>query len=183
MCALDVRPAIGTERLILRAPVAADAAQIAELANDVRVAGMTARMPHPYRVADAEAWIDRMARRNPREEAVFVIEHRQFGLIGGLGFHDRARLGTERRGTELGYWLGHPFWNRGYATEAVASALAWAKADWRKNVVWAGHFADNRASGQVLCKTGFLYTGDVEPTASLARGGETVPTRMMVWLA
>ena len=34
MCALDVRPAIGTERLILRAPQRADAPVIAELAND-----------------------------------------------------------------------------------------------------------------------------------------------------
>jgi hypothetical protein len=35
----------------------------------------------------------------------------------------------------------------------------------------------------VLCKAGFLYTGDVEPRPSLARGGAVVPTRMMVWLA
>lgn len=178
MCAYDVRPAIGTERLILRAPAPGDAALIAELANDIRVAGMVSRLPHPYRIDDAEAWIARLEDRNPRAEAVFVIEHRQFGVIGVLGFHERAPGRSE-----LGYWLGHAFWGRGYATEAVNAALAWARADWRKNVVWAGHFADNRASGQVLCKAGFLYTGDVEPTPCLARGGETVPTRMMVWLA
>jgi hypothetical protein len=34
----------------------------------------------------------------------------------------------------------------------------------------------------VLCKAGFLYTGDVELKSSRARGRE-VPTRMMVWLA
>ncbi|HEX7887447.1 MAG TPA: GNAT family N-acetyltransferase, partial [Phenylobacterium sp.] len=80
-------------------------------------------------------------------------------------------------------WFGRPFWGRGYATEAVTGALRWAGSDWRKNVVWAGHFADNPASGQVLCKAGFLYTGDVEPRPSVARGGAAVPTRMMVWLA
>ena len=47
----------------------------------------------------------------------------------------------------------------------------------------AGHFADNPASGQVLCKAGFLYTGDVELRPSAARGRADVPTRMMVWLA
>jgi len=57
------------------------------------------------------------------------------------------------------------------------------KRDWRRNVVVAGHFADNPASGQVLCKAGFLYTGDVERRASRSRGGAEVPTRMMVWLA
>jgi RimJ/RimL family protein N-acetyltransferase len=178
MCALDVRPALGTERLILRPPVAADAPAIAELANDIRVAGNVARMPHPYRVSDAEAWLAGLARRDPRQEAAFAIEHRQFGLIGGLGFHPR-----EGGGSELGYWLGHPFWGRGYATEAVTAALAWAKGDWRRNVVWAGHFAENRASGQVLVKAGFLYTGDVEATPCLARGGQLLASRKMVWLA
>jgi RimJ/RimL family protein N-acetyltransferase len=64
----------------------------------------------------------------------------------------------------------------------VRGALSWVKRDWRKRLVVAGHFADNAASGQVLCKAGFLYTGDVELKASRARGRE-VPTRMMVWLA
>ena len=68
------------------------------------------------------------------------------------------------------------------ATEAAQGALAWARNDWRRKVVVAGHFADNPASGQVLCKSGFLYTGDVELRPSAARG-QTVPTRMMVWLA
>jgi hypothetical protein len=49
--------------------------------------------------------------------------------------------------------------------------------------VWAGHFADNRAAGQMLCRAGFLYTGDVEVRRSAARDGAGVRTRMMVWLA
>lgn len=183
MCALDVRPAIGTDRLILRGPVAGDAAAIAEFANDLGVAGMAATLPYPYGQDDAEAFIWEAARANPRSEAQFVIEHRHFGVIGMLGFAERqARFANAAR-PELGYWLGRPFWGRGYATEAVNAALGWARGDWRKSVVWAGHFADNRASGQVLCKAGFLYTGDVELTPSAARGGEGVATRMMVWLA
>jgi RimJ/RimL family protein N-acetyltransferase len=65
----------------------------------------------------------------------------------------------------------------------VRGALKWVKRDWRRNVVVAGHFADNPASGQVLCKAGFLYTGDIERRPSVARGRDDVPTRMMVWLA
>ena len=57
------------------------------------------------------------------------------------------------------------------------------KRDWRRNVVVAGHFADNPASGQVLCKAGFLYTGDVELRPSRGPRRDDVPTRMMVWLA
>lgn len=178
MCALNVRPAVATERLLLRGPTAADVAPITELANDLGVAGMTSRLPYPYAQADAEALVGSVARMNPRTDAAFAVEHRDFGVIGILSFHEMAP-GRQ----ELGYWLGRPFWGRGYATEAVAGALRWARSDWRKNVVWAGHFADNRAAGQVLCKAGFLYTGDVEPRPSAGRGGAEAPTRMMVWLA
>ena len=55
MFALDVRPAIGTERLILRGVTRPDAAAIAELANDLGVVGNTSQMPYPYRPADADA--------------------------------------------------------------------------------------------------------------------------------
>ena len=177
MCAVEVTPVVSTERLILRGPVVTDAAAIASLANDINVAGMTGRIPHPYGLADAEAWIARAQAIDWDCGASWVIEHQTFGVVGGLGLD-----GAGAR-PEIGYWLGRPFWNRGYATEAVRGALRWVKRDWRKNVVVAGHFADNPASGQVLCKAGFLYTGDVELRPSAARGRDDVPTRMMVWLA
>ena len=178
MCAVDVTPVVSTERLILRGPVAADAPAIAGFANDPNVAGMTTSMPHPYGLGDAEAWIRRAQACDWLGEARFVIEHRSFGVVGLLGFDHKRGLRTE-----IGYCLGRPFWNRGYATEAVRGALRWVKRDWRRSVVVAGHFADNPASGQVLCKAGFLYTGDVELRPSAARGRTDVPTRMMVWLA
>jgi RimJ/RimL family protein N-acetyltransferase len=46
----------------------------------------------------------------------------------------------------------------------------------------AGHFSDNPASGRVLEKAGFLYTGEVRKGFSRARGAEAA-TRRMVWLA
>ena len=46
----------------------------------------------------------------------------------------------------------------------------------------AGHFADNPASGRVLEKAGFLYTGELRTGFSRARG-EEARTRRMVWLA
>lgn len=176
MCAIEVTPVVSTERLILRGPVRNDAAALAHLLNDLNVAGMTSRIPHPYGLADAEAWLDSAMKCDFRDEAAFVIEHRNFGVVGGLGFMPGDR-------PELGYWIGRPYWNRGYATEAARGAMKWVKRDWRKPVVVSGHFADNPASGQVLCKAGFLYTGDVEQRPSVARGRDDVPTRMMVWLA
>ncbi|HEX3700532.1 MAG TPA: GNAT family N-acetyltransferase [Phenylobacterium sp.] len=177
MCAIEITPVIATERLVLRGPLRGDVDAIAKLAADPGVAGQTACMPHPYAREDAEAHLERAYRLDWAREAEFAIEHRNFGVVGLLGFRTR-----DHARPELGYWIGRPFWNRGYATEAVRAALKWVKRDWRKRLVVAGHFADNPASGQVLCKSGFLYTGDVRLQPSRARGGE-VPTRMMVWLA
>ena len=177
MCAVDVTPVVSTERLILRGPVVTDAPAIAGFCNDLNVAGMTTSMPHPYGLDEAEAWVRQAQACDWERDAAFVIEHRNFGVVGMLTFdHDNGPR------TEIGYCLGRPWWNRGYATEAVRGGLKWVKRDWRRNVVVAGHFADNPASGQVLCKAGFLYTGDIEPRVSKARG-HAVPTRMMVWLA
>ena len=177
MCAIEVTPVVTTERLILRGPVRGDAAALAHLANDFNVAAQTLAMSNPYDVADAEAYLDGVMGLDWSKSAEFVIEHRSFGFVGLVSLrpniHDR---------TELSVWVGRPYWNRGYATEGVRAALKWIKRDWRKHLVVAGHFSDNRAAGQVMVKAGFLYTGDVEMRPCLARGRE-VPTRMMVWLA
>jgi RimJ/RimL family protein N-acetyltransferase len=175
MCAVETTPAIGTDRLVLRSPVKDDAAELCQLANDLGVAGNLGSMPYPYRPADAEDFLGRD--RDWRRAPDFAIEHRHFGFIGMVGFAENSP-----RRMEVGYWLGRPFWGRGYATEALKGVLGWAKHDWRRNVVWAGHFADNRASGAVLVKAGFLYTGEVEQRLCKARD-EAVATRMMVWLA
>ena len=177
MCAIEVTPVVTTERLMLRGPVRADAADIARLGSDLNVAGQTFALPHPLDERAAEDAVLRAMKVDWDREAAFAIEHRTFGLVGMLGFKTQ-----DLRGPELDCWIGRPYWNRGYATEAVRAGLEWVKRDWRKKLVVAGHFADNAAGGQVLCKAGFLYTGDVEPRPSRARG-HAVPTRMMVWLA
>jgi RimJ/RimL family protein N-acetyltransferase len=176
-CAIDVTPTLSTERLLLRGPVYADAEALARLANDPVLARMTCSVPHPYAAADAEADLARSTNRDWEREPGFMIEHPKFGLVGAIGFRPGARGRPE-----LGGWLGPAFWNRGYATEACRAVLDWARRDWRRKLIVAGHFADNPAAGAVLCKAGFLYTGDVELRWSQARQGP-VRTRMMVWLA
>jgi RimJ/RimL family protein N-acetyltransferase len=138
---------------------------------------MTARVPHPYGLADAHTYLETVPLKDPAREAVFALDHPEDGLIGVLGFH-RSEDGF----AELGYWLGRPYWGRGYATEAAQAAMGWARRDWRRKVVVAGHFADNPASGEVLCKADFLYTGEVVARHSVARG-EEARSRRMVWLA
>lgn len=177
MCVIEPTPVIETRRLALRSPAAQDVSRLATLANDPDIARMTLRMPHPYSSEDAESFILAVAGQDPSRAATFLIEHEDHGPVGVIGlFEDKDPA------PEVGYWIGRPFWGRGYATEALEAALVWASKRWRRRALVAGHFADNAASGRVLEKAGFLYTGEVRKGFSLARSSVT-DTRRMVWLA
>jgi RimJ/RimL family protein N-acetyltransferase len=173
----DPKPRLETERLMLRPLAADDAGPMTPLADDPGVSRMTTSIPYPFERRMAEDFIHRMSKADPRHEVTFAVQRRDDGeFMGVLGIHPKDGL------AELGYWLGRPYWGQGYMTEAVNEALAWAGQAWGKRMLTSGHFADNEPSGRVLTKACFLYTGEVEPRFSVARG-EDASTRMMVWLA
>ena len=167
---------ITTPRLRLRRPVMSDAPRVAALANDLDLARMTTGVPHPCRLLDAEMFLARALAGDGQREQLFVIEDHE-GAAGVIALNPNS-AGV----TEVGYWLGRPFWNRGYMSEALPAALAWGASAWGRRRIASGHFADNVASAAVLISAGFLYTGEVVPRRSLARA-EPTPTRMMIWLA
>ena len=181
MCAIQSQIRLETSRLVLRTARPDDAVVIADRINDYDIARMTTRVPFPYALEDARAFLAAGA----GGDQSFLIEHKAFGPIGMIGFHEGPTTWSESGcalSPEIGYWLGRTFWGRGLATEAVRAALDWAATRWGRRAVASGHFADNPASGRVLEKAGFLYTGEVQRRFSLARG-EAAPTRMMAWLA
>lgn len=175
MCAYQTSPRIDTPRLTLRRPLRADADRIAGLVDDFDVARMTTRIPHPYGVTGPdEFWT--LAQDTEGLE-LLVIDLVGEGPVGAIGLSDKGGLLPE-----VGYWLGRPYWGEGLATEAVGALLRWSHLACGQRGLLAGHFADNPASGRVLEKAGFLYTGEVQPRFSVARD-EVAATRMMVWLA
>ncbi len=161
---------IETNRLRLRAPRMADAAAIARFAGDPKVARMILRAPVPYLPVAAEGWIMTLRARAPLgEDFVFAADLEGEGLIGMIGAHKRAD------GFEIGYWVGRPFWGHGFATEALEAFVAQAQS---LGALHAGHFIDNPASGRVLQKGGFAYTGEIEEAYSLGRGARATVKRM-----
>ena len=58
---------------------------------------------------------------------------------------------------ELGYWLGKPFWGKGYMPEAVAELLRRAFEDLGMTTVWCGYYDGNIKSRRVQEKVGFRY--------------------------
>lgn len=177
MCIIETSPVVETRRLVLRAPGAQDIPAIARMANDEAITRMTLRMPHPYGQGDAEDFVVAVAAQDPAKANTFLIEHEDLGPVGVIGMFEDDGLAPE-----AGYWIGRDFWGRGFATEALEGALVWASKRWKKRALVSGHFSDNPASGRVLEKAGFLYTGEVRRQFSKARG-EPVHTRRMVWLA
>jgi RimJ/RimL family protein N-acetyltransferase len=152
-----------TERLTLRPAWPEDATTLAAAIDYERVARMLAHVPHPYTLADAEAWTT--APRGAHEPC-FVIETHEDGrprLIGGIAIVDEAD------GPHLGYWLTPSAWGRGYATEAGRAVVDMARHALGIRQLRGRHFADNPGSGRVLRKLGFQPTGTVSMLASRAR--------------
>ena len=144
-------PVLETARLFLRAPRLGDVKAIAALANDRHIAENTARIPHPYKVTDAKDWIAG-ANKNPDEEQ-YVITLGNGTLIGACGIE--AGDGAP----SVGYWLGQPFWRKGYATEAVRALIDHAFGDLEHDELHSSARVTNPASRHVLEKCGFQWTG------------------------
>jgi RimJ/RimL family protein N-acetyltransferase len=144
-------PVLETERLVLRAPRLEDVKAVAMLANDRRIAENTARIPHPYRLADADDFI---ATANLGTETVFLIALRSGAVIGACGFTQ-----VDRHPPEIGYWLGVKHWGKGYATEAVRAMIDHIFTDLGDEAINAAARVTNPASRRVLEKCGFQWSG------------------------
>ena len=158
---------IRTDRLILRPPETADARRIGALSRDRDVARMVSLMPYPQPDICAEGFIlITQARAGLGTDYVYAIDLPGEGPIGVCGAHSHGNGPIE-----VGYWLGRAYWGKGFATEAARAATAVAQGLGRGRVT-AGHFVDNPASGRVLEKVGFVYTGEIAPRFSLARAAK-----------
>ena len=146
-----------TERLILRPPSLLDVPRCCELGGEFEVAKGTLTMPHPYTEEAAAAFIDSTKLGWEKlSPCIFAIVHKDAqALIGMIGVHTRA----EHKHADLGYWIGIPYWNQGYATEAAQRAVDWGFQQLGLNRLYAEHFGTNPASGRVMQKIGMKYEG------------------------
>lgn len=158
---------VRTSRLLLRPGFIEDAPALAPAIGDQAVARNLARLPMPYGIADAEAFLNRAF--DPREPALLITQRTAASprIVGGIGIHRVDHPDGER--LELGYWVARPYWGLGFATEAGRAMLAVARALALPRLA-SGHFIDNPKSGAVLRKLGFRPTGRIVPRYSLARG-------------
>jgi len=146
-------PVLVTERLVLRPPHVDDVAELAELANNRRVADMLARMPHPYGEREARAFVEG-ARNGSRSGCTYAVS-----LAGNGAFIGCAGIDVRRDGLELGYWIGEPYWGHGYATEAAHALVDLAFRATGVDRLHVSCRVMNSASRRVIHKCGFQYSG------------------------
>jgi ribosomal-protein-alanine N-acetyltransferase len=149
--------AVETDRLRLRPFVLPDAPTVQLLAGSREVASTTLNVPHPYEDGMAEAWIATHAPGYEEgDQATFaIVRGGDDQLIGAIGLSiNQAHV----RG-ELGYWIGVPFWNRGYVTEAARAVLRFGFEELELNRIYAVHLVRNPASGRVMQKVGMRHEG------------------------
>jgi RimJ/RimL family protein N-acetyltransferase len=162
-----------TERLLLRPGWAEDAEALAHAIGNEAIVLNLAKVPWPYDVRDADAYL---GRERGEGEADFLIFLRTQGaprLIGGVGL---ARDGADM---ELGYWIVPSCWGLGFATEAARAVVDIARDALRIDRLVSGHFVDNPASGRVLEKLGFVRTGRA-PRFSVGRGEDVLCENMVL---
>ncbi|HUO09410.1 MAG TPA: GNAT family protein [Phycisphaerae bacterium] len=164
-----MQPTLYTPRLCLRPLTLADAKRVQHLAGDRRVAATTARIPHPYPDGAAEAWIESLPALAEKgtEFGVTLAGTRTPGrendptetgyLIGCVGLYTHGDPAHAR--ALLGYWIGVPYWNKGFATEAANAVLGYGFTRRGFNRIGAEHYVHNPASGRVMEKLGMTREG------------------------
>jgi [ribosomal protein S5]-alanine N-acetyltransferase len=168
-------PILETERLLLRPPEPGDASSIARWLIDYEVAKNLATVPYPFTVSDGEALVTAaVAERAKGEGYTYAILKKDTGeFVGACALHLSGGC------YKLSYWLGRPYWNHGFASEAARKVLVFAFHQLKADRVLASWFADNPASGRVLEKLGFRPV-ETYRRESLARGAVVICNRVVL---
>lgn len=146
-----------TDRLIIRPLDENDVPALFPIMNDPEVTG-NLLIPHPYPQDRVLMWI-----RNSRD-AMDTDERYELGVVPkdidrAIGICSLYRVSWEHLSAELVYWIGKPYWGRGYITEAARKVLEFGFLDLGLERICVGCFTRNKASARVIEKLGFQYEG------------------------
>jgi RimJ/RimL family protein N-acetyltransferase len=129
---------ITTSRLVIRPRHAADSVIIDALAANPAIApNLCATIP-----AD-------------RARTMVIAEQRSDRLVGAATCGVTG-LGS---GVEVTLWIGEPYWERGYATEAAHALIDQSFSDVSVDKLWCANRVTNTRARRVIEKCGFQFRG------------------------
>ena len=150
-------PTITTERLLLNEVQESDVPDIVGIFKEEEVSEFTLSIPYPYAAKDAMFWLG-LAQKGFANKDMYVFAIRQQEtekIIGGIDLS----LNIKHNKGELGYWLGKPYWNKGFMTEAAQALVEFGFETLGLKKIFASHLVDNPASGKVMKKIGMEKEG------------------------
>ena len=144
-----------TERLGFRPWEMGDAEDCFELSSDERVGPPCGWEPNKTLEKTKEVLQNILI----NDHTFCIIEKETGRIIGNMGIDDihDPDIGPKEGERELGFWLGYPYWNKGYMTEAVLGTIDYCFNVLGLSKLWCGYFSYNTASGRVQEKCGFKY--------------------------
>lgn len=152
------QPNLYTERLVLRPFKLSDAKQVQMLAGEMKIAETTLNIPHPYENGMAEAWIGthRQGLKQEKEVTYAIVNANTDQLMGAISL---MSINPIHKKAELGYWIGVPYWGKGYCTEASKALIDYGFKDLNLNKIYAKALVTNIASWTVMEKVGMSHEG------------------------
>ena len=144
-----------TERLILRKWTEEDAESLFEYAKDPEIGSAAGWPPHKS-VEESRAVIKNVF---DGAECYAICEKENNIAIGAVELKLNGHTNITKRDDEceLGYWLGQPFWGRGYMPEASRELLRRGFEDLGMTTIWCAYYDGNLKSKRVQEKLGFVY--------------------------
>lgn len=151
-------PVIATARVRLRAFQLSDISQLMAIANEHHVADSALDIDYPFTITDARRWVQsHVAAWNVRHSLHWAISALVDNtLIGYTGLH---HIDQDNRQAQLSFWIGCGAERRGYATEAVQAALAFAFATLEMNRVCAFRLGRDLFASRILTEVGLRDEG------------------------
>lgn len=144
-----------TERLVLRKWKESDVDSLFKYASDPDI-GLPAGWPAHTSKEDSMYVIQNVL---CGEECYAICEKGSDEAIGAIELLLPGRSNKIQGDNEckLGYWIGKPFWGRGYMPEAARELIRRGFEDLNMNVIWCGYYDGNTKSKRVQEKLGLVW--------------------------
>ncbi|MBN2227262.1 MAG: GNAT family N-acetyltransferase [candidate division Zixibacteria bacterium] len=151
-------PILKGQQITVRRLKRSDCESLYKHLKDQKVLRFLVSVPNPYRRKYSRPWVNwthRAARADT--DYHFGIEHNlEHEIIGGISL---STINHVHHKAELGYWLAHRHWRKGYMYEAVGLVCDFGFNQLQLHRIYAHVMNINRASAALLEKHGFIREG------------------------
>ena len=146
---------IETERLYLRKWQMSDAEAVYDLSKEPEIAYNCGWKPHKD-VAESRFVLEYIL---ISKNNYAIVEKETDRVVGSFSFIPLgdSPLVCDEDEIEIGFWMGKPYWGKGYTTEVCKRMMQYAFEKMGINKIWIQHNINNLQSKRVQEKCGFVY--------------------------